>query len=661
MNSPTIPDSTTPEASPVDLSADLRFLHERGLLEPLLADRTTNAPIVWATDAYSAFGLGYLPHDPITPEHLLSTPDFVLRSRAAKDRAAQSSRTKTHAEVFTPLAVCNRMLDALPLPVDPEALLDATCLEIACGEAPFLSTRYDAATGEPVPPDERRGLLDRKLRAAASLAATPGTFPPLALRAYRSTYGFEFQGDNLLIARVNLFMALFEAHPVPLPAETLREIALVLAANLVQMDGLSGTIPYPPSPAADGQSALFSLDDFPPPPPPKDPFALFDLDEVAPSSTPTDSRPPALWLDWRDNRSVHFPDPQNPSQPKENAMKFDYVIGNPPYQDEAIGDNRTFAPPIYHTFLDGAYQVSKTALLVHPARFLFDAGSTPHEWNRKMLADPHFKVLHYEPVASSFFPTTEIKGGVAITLHDDARDFGPIEIFTPYPELNAILRKVRNGSFKSLSNIVLSRTVYRLTDKMHQDHPEAIDQLSQGHPYDVSTNILERLPQIFHTTRPNDDLAYIRIFGRVENTRVYRFIRRDYVNRVMNLDKWKVFLPKSNGAGAFDVFSTPTVAPPEVGHTETFMSIGCFDTEDEAQSCLKYICTKFARAMLGILKVTQDNPPEKWKYVPLQDFTSVSDIDWSQPVSGIDRQLYAKYGLSEEEIAFVETHVREME
>ena len=76
---------------------------------------------------------------------------------------------------------------------------------------------------------------------------------------------------------------------------------------------------------------------------------------------------------------------------------------------------------------------------------------------------------------------------------------------------------------------------------------------------------------------------------------------------------------------------------------------------------MKYIKAKFCRVMLGILKVTQDNPPKKWKYVPLQDFTSMSDIDWLQSVSDIDKQLYKKYGLSEEEIQFIESHVKEMD
>ena len=90
------------------------------------------------------------------------------------------------------------------------------------------------------------------------------------------------------------------------------------------------------------------------------------------------------------------------------------------------------------------------------------------------------------------------------------------------------------------------------------------------------------------------------------------------------------------------------------------MSIGCFDSESEAKALLKYLKSKFARTLLGILKTTQHNPPEKWKFIPLQDFTSASDIDWSKSVPEIDRQLYAKYGLSEDEVNFIESHVKEM-
>ena len=95
--------------------------------------------------------------------------------------------------------------------------------------------------------------------------------------------------------------------------------------------------------------------------------------------------------------------------------------------------------------------------------------------------------------------------------------------------------------------------------------------------------------------------------------------------------------------------------------TQTFLTIGCFRERSDAEACLKYVKSKFARAMLGVLKITQDNPAKTWKYVPLQEFTSDSDIDWSQSVANIDRQLYAKYCLDDEEIQFIESHVKEMD
>jgi len=106
--------------------------------------------------------------------------------------------------------------------------------------------------------------------------------------------------------------------------------------------------------------------------------------------------------------------------------------------------------------------------------------------------------------------------------------------------------------------------------------------------------------------------------------------------------------------------SKPLIGEPLIGYTQSFISIGAFETYIEAEAAYKYIKTKFARVMLGILKVTQDNRKEVWKFVPLQDFTSASDIDWSQSLSDIDRQLYAKYGLSEEEIGFIEGMIKVM-
>ena len=130
--------------------------------------------------------------------------------------------------------------------------------------------------------------------------------------------------------------------------------------------------------------------------------------------------------------------------------------------------------------------------------------------------------------------------------------------------------------------------------------------------------------------------------------------------------KYKVLVPRSNGSGAIgEVLSTPILGEPILGepilgYTRTFLGIGAFDSKEEAENALKYIKTKFARTMLGILKITKDNPIETWKLVPLQNFKTNSDIDWSKSIPEIDKQLYKKYGLSAEEIAFIESKVREM-
>jgi len=146
-------------------------------------------------------------------------------------------------------------------------------------------------------------------------------------------------------------------------------------------------------------------------------------------------------------------------------MKFDYVIGNPPYQDNTIGDNDSFAPPVYDKFIDAAYTIADKVELIHPARFLFNAGSTPKAWNKKMLSDEHLKILHCESSSKVIFPNTDIKGGVAISYHDNTKNFGEIGTFTMFDELNSIMKKVKSrNDFKSLSDIAVSAYTFHLTE-----------------------------------------------------------------------------------------------------------------------------------------------------------------------------------------------------
>lgn len=256
-----------------------------------------------------------------------------------------------------------------------------------------------------------------------------------------------------------------------------------------------------------------------------------------------------------------------------------------------------------------------------------------------------------------------IKGGVAILYRDASKDFGAINTFTSFEELNGISIKVSKHTTETLDTIMSGQGIYRFTPKMHHDNPQVKSILSKSHPNDVGTGVLETLDGIlFFETIPDNNYEYFQILGRYKNDRVYRWIRKDYVNEPYAHNKYRVVLPKANGSGAIsEVLSTPLIGKPLIGFTQTFISIGSFDNREEAENCLRYVKSKFARTMLGILKITQDNPKDKWQKVPLQDFTQNSDITWSKSISEIDQQLYKKYQLSAEEVAFIEEHVQPMD
>jgi hypothetical protein len=342
--------------------------------------------------------------------------------------------------------------------------------------------------------------------------------------------------------------------------------------------------------------------------------------------------------------------------------KFDVVIGNPPYQTEAQGAG-TRDTPVYHRFMEAAYEVGKKAVLITPARFLFNAGFTPRDWNEKMLADPRLSVPYYVPNSDELFPGTDIKGGIAVT-HWSEEDAGePIGTFTKYPELNEILHKVVESGIDSLERVgITSSRSFRYTDKLYEDHPEARGLRPDGNAALVNTNAFMQFSFLYHADKPADGNEYVRVLGLIKNKRLSRWIRSDYITGPESYGNFKVVVTAANGSGNLgEVLSSPLVVGPKVAVTQTFITIGSFDGETTADACLKYVKSKFARALLGVLKITQHNPARVWKYVPVQDFTAASDIDWSKPIPQIDQQLYAKYGLDPAEIDFIEAKVKPME
>lgn len=287
-------------------------------------------------------------------------------------------------------------------------------------------------------------------------------------------------------------------------------------------------------------------------------------------------------------------------------------------------------------------------------------GGTSSAWNKRMLNDTHLKIIKYFPKSSDVFSNVDIKGGIVITYHDAESTYKSVKTFYAFDELRSIARKVESatGGTFSLNTIIANRGLYRFSEKAYRENPCLSERLSDSR---IAPGAFVKVPEIFYDDVPDDGHAYVELYGKVGRDRVYKWIRRDYVKHVDNIDKYKVIMPKANGSGAIgEVLSTPLIGKPLIGYTETFVSIGNFSTRKEAAACLKYIKTKFARALLGILKVTQSNTRETWKHVPLQDFTDSSDIDWSQSVENIDEQLFDKYGLDEKEREFIKTHVAAM-
>jgi hypothetical protein len=342
------------------------------------------------------------------------------------------------------------------------------------------------------------------------------------------------------------------------------------------------------------------------------------------------------------------------------SKKFDVVIGNPPYQDEATGD-ATHNMPVYHLFMEAAYEVGRKAVLITPARFLFNAGYTPKAWNEKMLSDPHLRVPVYVSNSDTLFPGTGIEGGIAVTYRDEDKTHEPIGTFAKHIELNSILEKVSAIPSGSLASNISSSRSYRYTATMHTDHPNLAGTMSVGEHYKINTRTFEQLSILYTIDQPSLGHSYVRVLGLAGRTRAYRWIRSEYVAGPSNVTAYKVAIPKANGSRDLGGIGKPLVLEPNVVVTQSFITIGTFAQYSEADACLKYVKGKFARTMLGVLKITQDNPAKVWKYVPAQDFTRTSDIDWSKSIPEIDKQLYAKYKLDPDEIAFIESHVKPME
>ncbi|MBR3242582.1 MAG: restriction endonuclease subunit M [Parasporobacterium sp.] len=270
---------------------DLTAYPVNKVLKILLEDKTTKRNIVFATDSYESLGRDFSANNHIDMTALLGIDSCEIQPRVSKTLDQQNRRTKVKAEVMTPSWICCKMVNhrdeewfgrldvfnkltdqtwkpkkgkiKFPKGKSWQEYVESRCIEITCGEAPYIVSRYDTTTGEPIKVNNRIGMLDRKLRIVKENTDTEEDWYEWVIRAYQSIYGYEYQGDSLLIARINLLITFLDYHrdkweKDPTDAQ-LRKIANIIAWNIWQMDGLTGMVPYAEKEAENVQLDIFSL------------------------------------------------------------------------------------------------------------------------------------------------------------------------------------------------------------------------------------------------------------------------------------------------------------------------------------------------------------------------------------------------------------------
>ena len=429
----------------VDILENILMQRDERLLPELLADRSSGENIIWATDIYASLGEGYEFHDEITVEKITGENGLLIRPRVKKSLQEQIYRSREKGEIFTPAWMCNfqnNVLDeewygeaevfnrelekdwlsvARPVPFPSPTgktwkdYVRSRRMEITCGEAPYLVSRYDATTGVVIPVKNRIGILDRKLRVVNENTKRKKDWYVWARQAFCSTYAYEWQGDSLLLARENLLLTYldyfkdrWDESEEPDADEFLR-IAEIISWNIWQMDGLKGVVPD------SCHDEVSQSKDF------------FEGTKMVVSPCPGCSSGNirehngifCVLRDW-EARSETEPLPfvdfltHLKTEPSSN-MKFDYIIGNPPYQ-ENDGGAQASAKPIYPYFVQAAKNLQPCFIsLIIPARW-FSGGKGLDEFRAQMLNDRHIRHLIDYFDATDCFSNADISGGVCIFI-----------------------------------------------------------------------------------------------------------------------------------------------------------------------------------------------------------------------------------------------------
>lgn len=332
----------------------------------------------------------------------------------------------------------------------------------------------------------------------------------------------------------------------------------------------------------------------------------------------------------------------------DEYMKFNAIVGNPPYQ-VMDGGNSASAVPIYNKFVDIAKQISPNFIsMIMPARW-YSGGKGLDDFRERMLKDNHISSLYDYSDSKDVFPSVEIAGGICYFLYDSQYK----------GECNVVncLRGERNYALRSLNtNDILVRDNYAINIiKKINSHQNLDSTVFSRNVFSLASNVRGSKDKKTENIEllSSDGISYIE--------------KNKITNNIDLIDKYKVIITyamsggnKPNADGKYQILSSLMVLNPNEVCTETFLVIKVSNNIDEANNIKQYLATKFSRYLLLQSLSSIHITKASFRFVPLQDFTSNSDIDWSKSISNIDRQLYAKYGLINEEILFIESMIKEM-
>ncbi len=321
-------------------------------------------------------------------------------------------------------------------------------------------------------------------------------------------------------------------------------------------------------------------------------------------------------------------------------MKFDVIIGNPPYQ-LSDGGAQASARPIYQLFVQQAKKLNPRYMtMIIPARW-YAGGKGLDAFRATMLSDERIRILHDFENASDCFTGVEIKGGVCYFLWD--REYsGECKVITH--EKDKILSVMtRNLLEKNCDIFIRYNEAIEILRKVQNNNEVSINQkISARKPFGLPTNFKNYQTEA-------DDKFSVRLFA---NKKIGYVERAQVLRNTAWVDMWKVYVPEAIGSGDIRTDKVnPILGSPNTVCTETYLVFGPYLTKTEAQNVISYIKTKFFHFLLGLKKITQHTTQAVYEFVPMQDFSK----PWT------DEELYEKYGLTDEEIAFIESMIKPME